>query len=130
MPKQIKIVLVAAIVILIGWFIWDAFSQPGVQDLRGGFEEVAVYRNENNTGPVIRVYAVAVTDTVDAEMEAYGNYMPHTKYGNTKVYFFPKGKPMPKELFPGEENFPAEYQPNVLAKYEKNAMGKVTFQRY
>jgi hypothetical protein len=103
--------------------------QPGVQDLKGNFTEVAFYRNENNTGPVIRIYAVAVEDTLWEEMKKYGNYMPHTKYGNTKVYFFAKGKSAPSKVFPGEENFEKDYQPFCLALYEKDAMSGVSFQK-
>jgi hypothetical protein len=129
MTKQTKIILLTVVAGLLLWFTWDAFNQPGVQDLQGGFEEVATYRNENNTGPVVRVYAVTVADKEKAEMEAYGNYMPHTKYGNTKVYFFRKGAPVPKEVFPGEENFPAEFEQHVIAKYEKDAMSQVNFKK-
>lgn len=130
MSKQVKTILFLAVAALLVWFVWDAFNQPGVHDLKGGFEEVAVYRNENNTGPVIRVYAVTVADAANAEMEAYGNYMPHTKYGNTKVYFFRKDKPFPKEVNPGTKNFSPEFQPYMVAAYEKDAMGQVTFRRY
>ncbi|HSI90224.1 MAG TPA: hypothetical protein VK927_03860 [Adhaeribacter sp.] len=130
MSGQVKTIILIAVIALTAWFFWDAFNQPGVNDLEGDFEEVAVYRNENNTGPVIRVYAVTVADPEKAEMQAYGDYMPHTKYGNTKVLFFGAGQPYPKEVFPGEENFPAEFRSNLLARYEKDAMGQVTFRRF
>jgi hypothetical protein len=126
-PVRITLFLMVA---LVAWFIWDAYNEPGVQDLKGGIEEVAVYRNENNTGPIIRIYAVTVADTQNAEMEQYGNFMPYTKYGNTKVYFFRKDKPFPKQVYPGEENFSAEFQKELLAKYEKDAMGRVTFRKF
>jgi hypothetical protein len=110
-----KYLALAAIVLLLGWFVFDSLSQPGVGDLKGGFQEVAVYRNENNTGPIVRVYAVTVADT---------------KYGNTKVYFFRQGQPVPKAVQPGTVNFEAEFNKYCLAKYEKEVMGNVTFQRY
>ncbi len=130
MPKHIKFVLTFAVAALAIWFIFDAFNQPGVQDLRGKFEEVATYRNENNTGPVIRIYAVTVAEPEAAEMEQYGNYMPHTKYGNTRVYFFKKGSPVPDKVYPGDENFPATFQQYLLAQYEKDAMGTVSFRKF
>ena len=114
---------------LILWFFWDAFRQPGPQDLAGNFQEIAFYRNENNTGPVIRIYAVTVGDTLWAEMEQYGNYMPHNKYGNTKVYFFLKDKPVPQKVFPGSQNFDTEYQKNCIGLYEKNSMSEVSFKK-
>ena len=130
MSKPVRFALIFSFLALIGWFFWDAFSQPGVQDLKGGFEEVTFYRNENNTGPIQRVYVVTVTDPENAEMEAYGNFMPHTKYGNTKVYFFKKGDPVPEKVYPGKENFPNTFQSYVLARYEKDAMGVVNFRKF
>ncbi|AMR29013.1 hypothetical protein A0257_19175 [Hymenobacter psoromatis] len=125
-----KYLALAAVVLLLGWFIFDSLSQPGVGDLKGGFREAATYRNENNTGPIVRVYAVTVADTLWQQMRQYGDFMPYTKYGNTKVYFFRQGQPVPKEVRPGEVNFDPEFNPNCLAKYEKEVMGNVTFQRY
>ncbi|GEO06146.1 hypothetical protein AAE02nite_38100 [Adhaeribacter aerolatus] len=119
-----------AVALLLVWIIADATNEPGVNDLPGNFEEVALYRNENNTGPIIRVYAVTLTDTLWTEMKDYGNFMPHTKYGNTKVYFFRKGSPVPDKLIPGAENFSPELKQYVLATYEKDAMGTVSFRKY
>ena len=119
-----------AISLLLIWFIADAMNQPGVQDLKGEFQEVAFYRNENNTGPIIRIYAVTVADTSWQEMKQYGNFMPHTKYGHTTVYFFRQGSPAPNQLRPGQENFNPELNPHCLAKYQKDVMGNVSFKRF
>lgn len=127
---NLKHILIALSAILVIWFIYDSFSIPGPQDLEGDFKEVAIYRNENNTGPIVRVYAVTVADTLWEEMQAYGDYMPHTKYGNTKVYFFLEDKPAPKEVFPGEPNFAQEFQQNNVAVYEKDAMSQVSFRKH
>jgi len=128
--KTVKYLLIAVATLLIIWFISDAFSQPGVDDLKGDFKEVATYRNENNTGPIVRIYAVTVADTLWNDMRKYGNYMPHTKYGNTKVYFFPADGPAPAEVYPGDINFDARFQNNAVARYEKDAMGQVSFEKY
>ena len=125
-----KYLALGAVFLLLGWFVYDSLSQSGVGDLKGNFQEAATYRNENNTGPIVRVYAVTVTDTVWREMRQYGDFMPHTKYGNTKVYFFRQGQPTPKTVRPGQVNFDAEFDKYCLAKYEKEVMGNVTFQRY
>ncbi|WP_017732870.1 hypothetical protein [Nafulsella turpanensis] len=119
-----------AVALLLGYFFWATFSQPGVQDLKGDYERVAFYKNENNTGPVQRKYAITTSDTLWLEMEQYGEYMPHTKYGRTVVYFFSESAPVPTELQPGEESLAPEYHPYVLARYEKNHMGKVSFIKY
>ncbi|WP_018477090.1 hypothetical protein [Pontibacter roseus] len=125
--KHILLLISAALIV---WFIYDSFSQPSVDDLKGDFKEVAFYRNENNTGPIVRIYAVTVSDTLWQEMQQYGEYMPHTKYGNTQVYFFLDGQPAPKQVEPGQQNFDQQYQPYTLARYEKDAMGQESFKRY
>lgn len=112
---------------LVLYIVWDSLTQPGIGDLQGEFKEVAFYRNENNTGPIIRIYAVTVEDTVWNEMEKYGAFMPHSKYGNTKVYFFHRQDDYPRKVFPGDESFDARYKDDCLAIYEKDAMGKVSF---
>jgi hypothetical protein len=125
-----KFLAIGAIILLMGWFIFDSLSQPGVGDLKGNFQEVATYRNENNTGPIVRIYAVTVADTLWREMRQYGDFMPYTKYGNTKVYFFRQGQPVPKVVQPGQENFSSEFNKYCLAKYEKEVMGNVSFKPY
>lgn len=112
------------------WFMYDALSQPSVNDLKGNFKEIAMYRNENNTGPITRIYAVSVEDTLWTQMQAYGDFMPHTKYGNTKVYYFLNINPLPKKLYSGKQNFEERFQEYTVAKYEKDAMGQVSFVRY
>ncbi len=125
-----KYLALGALVLLLGWLVFDSLSQPGVGDLKGNFQEVALYRNENNTGPIVRVYAVTVADTLWQQMRQYGDFMPYTKYGNTKVYFFRQGQPVPKIVRPGAVNFDSEFDRQCLARYEKEVMGNVTFQRY
>lgn len=125
--KHLIILLSAA---LVAWFVIDTMAIPGVDDLKGDFKEVAMYRNENNTGPITRIYAVTVNDTLWQEMQAYGELMPHTKYGSTTVYYFLPGEPFPPEVYPGNEHFEARFQEFAVAKYEKDAMGQVTFVRH
>lgn len=109
--------------VIVAWILTDTFNQSGIEDLKGGFVEVAHYRNENNTGPVQRIYAVKVKDTIGAQLIEYGNLMPHTKYGNTKVYFFLEKSEAPSTLSPGDENFDQKYNSLCFALYEKSAMG-------
>lgn len=115
---------------LLIWFVVDALSQPSAQDLPGEFEQVAEFRNENNTGPVVRIYAVTVGDTSRwQEMEQYGSLMPHTKYGATKVFFFAKNGPAPTRLQLAAPHFAPELSRYCLAAYEKDLMSKVSFAR-
>lgn len=127
---KLKHILILAAFVLVGWFIYDSFSLPSVDDLEGDFKEVAFYRNENNTGPIVRVYAVTVADTLWQQMQQYGEFMPHTKYGNTKVYFFLEGSPVPDKVFAGDQNFEAQFQEFAVARYEKESMGQESFVQY
>lgn len=120
-----KFFIAVLVIFLIGWMLKDTFTQSGIEDLKGGFKEIASYRNENNTGPVQRIYSVTVKDTTAAQLQAYGDLMPHTKYGNTKVYYFLEGKEAPTKLSPGDVNFDANFNQNCFALYEKSAMGNV-----
>lgn len=126
---KLKHILIIVAIALIGWFVYDSLSQPGPQDLEGNFKETAFYRNENNTGPIIRIYAVTVSDTLWSQMQQYGDFMPHTKYGNTKVYFFLEGK-APTTVQPDIPNIAVNFQSNCIALYEKDAMSQVNFTRH
>lgn len=128
--KYIFYLLAAAVFVLVIWIMKETFTQPSANDLPTAFEETAFYRNENNTGPVIRVYAVVAADTAWQDLEAYAKMMPHTKYGNTKVFFFiDKGK-SPGMVMPKEPYFDNSLQQYCVARYEKSAMGTETFSRY
>ncbi|WP_432711729.1 hypothetical protein [Pedobacter sp.] len=126
MKNKTNIFLALAVIILVGWMIKGTFFQPGISDLKGDFKEVTHYRNENNTGPVQYVYIVTVKDTSSAEMETFGNFKPHHKGGNTKVYFFKEGSSIPQEAYAGKVNFDPAYNASCIALYEKSAMGNTS----
>ncbi len=127
---KLKYLVVGAVLALLGWFVYDSLSQPSGHDLPGNFEEVASYRNENNTGPITRVLAVTVADTLWREMQQYGDLTPYTKYGTTTVYFFRQGQPAPGTVQPGAEGFDPAFNKYCLAKYEKGVMSSVSFQKF
>lgn len=122
--------LLAGVLALIFFMVKDMVSQPGIDDMKAGFKEIARYRNANNTGPVQRIYVVSVKDSIWKEMEDYGNLMPHTKYGNTKVYFFMHNANVPQNLQPGEVNFDPVFNKDCIALYEKSAMSQVAFNKH
>lgn len=124
--KNKKNLLLLIIGLIIGYIVYDSTSQPTVADLQGGFKEVAMYRNPNNTGPIVRVYAVSVRDTRSKDMRKYGELMPYTKYGTTTVYFFDAAKPFPNDLTASEPHFDPKFSPNCLAVYRKDANGQVS----
>jgi hypothetical protein len=132
MSKRNKYIFSMLLVVGISWMIADSFLQPGIKDLDGDFKELAFIRNEQNTGPVVRIYAVSVKDTVWGAMEAYGNYMPHTKYGVTRVYFSLNNNPLPgkADLSIEGDNLDEKYKSFCIGRYEKNIMSKALLTRY
>ncbi|WP_200974137.1 hypothetical protein [Echinicola sp. 20G] len=120
-------ILVMAMVI---WMVSDTISQPGVKDLKMDFIEVAFYRNENNTGPIKRIYAVTVEDTIWSEMRKYGELMPHTKYGNTQVFFFLSSQESPEKLRSEPPYFDVRFDKYCVGKFEKKPMGEESFSKY
>lgn len=127
--KKTNIFLIVLVLVLVVWMLKGTFFQPGTGDLKGGFKEVAKYRNENNTGPVQYIFAVSVKDTVWSEMETYGNYAPHFKGGTTKVYYFKEGSPIPTALEAGSINFDPSFNASCIGLYEKSAMGNTSVTR-
>jgi hypothetical protein len=125
--KRIKNYIFLAFGIFIVYILYDSFSQPNTNDLKGNFKEVSLYRNPNNTGPIVRIYGVTVEGKPWDEMQKYGDMMPYTKYGTTTVYFFSQDKPAPKILQPGAQNFGPEFNESCLARYAKDANGQVSF---
>lgn len=119
-----KTVLISIVIILIGLMIYNSLSQPGIRSLKTNFKEVTAIRNEQNTGPILRAYIVTVDTANFEDMQTYGDFMPHTKYGNTKVYFFANDKPFPKTISLTEPVFAEEFKKYCLAVYEKNGMGE------
>jgi hypothetical protein len=121
------------VLLLVGWMLTESFTQPGVDALSGEYIELGKYRNENNTGPVQRIYAVSAKERIWEEMKAYGDFMPHTKYGRTQVYFFDAGSVDPNQtltLQPDAPIFSEEMQGKCIAKYEKSPMGEVSFIKF
>jgi len=117
------------VLILVAWMLKGTFFQPGIDDLKGDFKEVTHYRNENNTGPVQYVFIVTIKDAASAELENYGNFKPHHKGGNTKVYFFLEGTATPDKAFAGKVNFDPSFNKSCIALYEKSAMGNTSVVR-
>lgn len=128
--KKYKVYILAVSVLIIIAIIWNTLTEPGIKDLKSDFKEVAFIRNEQNTGPVMRIYAVSLKTENWEEMEQYGNYMPHTKYGTTRIYFFLNNGEIPEELNLGEVNIPERYKKNCIAVYEKDGMSQSSIRKY
>ncbi|MEB2786328.1 hypothetical protein [Algoriphagus persicinus] len=112
---------------LVVYIFMESLSQPGIERFEGKFKELSSYRNENNTGPVVRVYAIQALDSSKEWMHGYGDAMPHTKYGRTVVFFFSSDIDQQINLSPTDPYFTEDMQPYVIATYQKSPMGDVSF---
>ena len=109
---------------------WSVFNTLGINDLDGNLKEIAFIRNEQNTGPIVRVYAVSIDEENWESMEQYGNYMPHNKYGTTRIYFFLSNNPYRGKLQIEGENIEKSYQKECIALFEKNGMSQTSLVKY
>lgn len=125
--RLIYIVLVCIVLVLVIFIAKESFFQPGVERFEGKYKELGTYRNENNTGPIVRLYAVKVLDNNNEWMEAYGNSLPHNKYGRTMVFFFEDEIDQDVPLSPKEPYYPEVLKSYLVASYEKTPMGEVRF---
>ncbi|MBD1430889.1 hypothetical protein [Sphingobacterium litopenaei] len=100
MKKSKKVWLLAIpLILILGYMIWDAYSQPSIEDIPGNFEEVAFVRNEQNKGGIERIYAVSVGDIPNAKFEACAELFPTNDFNSvTRIFFFDKNKPYPTTL--------------------------------
>jgi hypothetical protein len=127
---RLRNILIIVVLAAAAYFVIDSLSQPNPSTLRGNFQEESMYRNPNNTGPVVRIYAVSLSDTLWNEMEQYGEMMPYTKYGTTTVYFFKNTEPVPGEVSGESPHFDARFQAGCLARYHKDGMGFATLAKF
>jgi hypothetical protein len=122
-------ILAAIVLVIFIEIIRSSLSQPGLEQFAGKYQEVGFFRNENNTGPVVRIYAVRALDGEDLSgMKDFGDLQPHTKYGRTLVFFFSENIPNEVKLSPVAPYFPQEYKNLLLAKFERTPMGEGRFE--
>ena len=123
--NQWLVIFIGTIVLgVLGLIVKESFSGKGVADYQDQFEEIGYFRNENNTGPILRVYAYR-TQVEDPEvLKSFADLLPHTKYGRTLVFFVNESVKAPVVLSPESPYFPASLSPSIFAKYEKTPMGE------
>jgi hypothetical protein len=127
-PSALLIILGIAVLLVVGLIVTESFSEQGIAAYQDQFEEVGYFRNENNTGPVLRIYAYQ-TQVEDPEvLKSFADLLPHTKYGRTLVFFVNEPVKAPVVLSPESPYFPAILSPSIFAKYEKTPMGEQQFE--
>jgi len=100
MNKKKRVWFIAIpIILILGYLIYDSYSQPTLKDLPGQLEEVAFVRNEQNKGGITRIYAVTVGDIAHANYDAAADLFPTNDFNSvTRIFFFDKNKPYPTTL--------------------------------
>ena len=127
-PSTLFILLGIAVLLVVGLIVTESFSEQGIAAYQDQFEEVGYFRNENNTGPVLRIYAYR-TQVGDPEvLKSFADLLPHTKYGRTLVFFVNEPVKAPVLLSPESPHFPASLSPSIFARYEKTPMGEQQFE--
>ncbi|MFC3878598.1 hypothetical protein ACFOSV_00330 [Algoriphagus namhaensis] len=119
-------IITAVVLATVYYIVSESLSQPGLERFKGKIEERGFYRNENNTGPVLRVFAAEVIGGDLALMKEYGDAMPHTKYGKTIVFFLEQDEMNSIEISSQSPYLPVELQSRVLATYSKSPMGEAS----
>lgn len=111
-------IIIIPIIALMAYMLKDSFSQKSIEDLPGDFKEVAFVRNEQNKGGIIRIYAITVGDTRNADFQACLDLLPVNDYGSkTTVFFFDKNGPAPTTLSIEAPHFDAnKYEPILINK--------------
>jgi hypothetical protein len=109
---------------VLGLIVKESFSGKGVADYQDKFEEIGYFRNENNTGPIRRVYAFRTKEQDPEVLKSFANLLPHTKYGRTLVFFVAETWKEPVVLSPESPYFPELLRSHLFAKYEKTPMGE------
>ena len=123
-PSALIIILGITVFIILAMIVKESFSEQGIAAYQDQFEEVGYYRNENNTGPVLRIYAYR-TQVEDPEvLKSFADLLPHTKYGRTLVFFVNESVKATVVLSPESPYFPESLSPFIFAKYEKTPMGE------
>ncbi len=128
MKKKQFIWLSLFLILIIAILVSDSWGLSQPSKLKGGFTEVAFFRNQNNAGPVVRIYAVTVKHSTDALYKEYGDAMPYTLHGNTKVFFFDSNKLAPEKLSFDYPHFDTDIYQSILV-YERNGADKITLKK-
>lgn len=122
-----KLLIGLAVVAFITLLIQDLLRHRGPADLKGGFEEIAFVRNEQNKGGIVRIYAFRVTDTVGADYMGCGELLPHNDYGSiTEAYFFESGASAPMSIQLEPPHFDTlQFRPVAVYTKGEDGVGRV-----
>jgi hypothetical protein len=123
--NQWLVIFIGTIVLgVLGLIVKESFSGKGVADYQDQFEEIGYFRNENNTGPILRVYAFRTKEQDPEVLKSFADLLPHTKYGRTLVFFVGKSWKEQVVLSPESPYFPESLRSHLFATYEKTPMGE------
>ena len=112
---------------LAGIVLYNLNSFSDRSKIKGGFEEVAFVRNENNRGAVLLYYAFTVANPEEADFGTLNNTLPYNKTsGLTTVFFFDKNKPYPLRLNLDYPHFDTlKYKPITIYQIDKTGQNSI-----
>lgn len=114
-------------VVVLFLIVKESFSGTGTSAYQDQFVELGYYRNENNTGPVLRLYAYRSLTRDQKVLKEFADLLPHTKYGRTLVFFFGEAVTDSVTLSPASPHISPILEGQLIAKYEKTPMGEGRF---
>ena len=123
----VTFLLVITVVVVLFLIVKESFSNQGMAAYQDQFVELGHYRNENNTGPVLRIYAFRSLTRDPEVLKEFAELLPHTKYGRTLVFFFGEAMTDSVSLSPAPPHISPSLEPQLFAKYEKTPMGEGQF---
>ncbi|SMG29871.1 hypothetical protein SAMN05661096_01916 [Marivirga sericea] len=124
-----RIILLISIFV-VSLILFSLFTTENINSLEGDFKELAFERNENNTGPIQRVYVFSVNDTLWSEMNKHADLLPHTKYGTTEVYYFLKDDLSKDQLKLSLKGLNSSARQFCIAHVTKDGQSRVKFSKY
>lgn len=111
--------------------IVNLMMTENINSIEGNFEELAFERNENNTGPIHRLYAFSVSDTLWENMQKHADLLPHTKYGTTEVFYFVNlDVTIPINLILKDSKASSFDKSSCVAYLKKDGMGSIKIERF
>ncbi|MFQ3214309.1 MAG: hypothetical protein ACJAT1_001823 [Marivirga sp.] len=126
--KKFFILLITGFMVAI---LLNVIFTENINSIDGGFEELAFTRNENNTGPVHRLYAFSVQDTLWENIQQHADLLAHTKYGTTEVYYFVNSDQAIPIALNLENSQNSNFDKAACIGYiKKGGMGNLSLKRY
>ena len=127
--RKMKKIIIGVIALCIIAITYSVLTMESIHSLEGDFQKLGYVRNENNTGPVHRVYAFTVEDSLWNTMKKHLDLLPHTKYGTTEVFYFLPESSLEVVVSLNAPKLNEQAEKKYIAYGVKNGQGKIIFKK-